>query len=173
MKSLIFKMVIMFFIGMGILNYMLYLKTGKSPLSEIDFSMPSLSTVKNSIPDIDLPDIDLPTLSSDKNGAPLTVYKWVDKDGVINYSQADPKISSAEIMVVHPDTNLIQAGPVGAPEEPKPQTQRSAATAPKTPLALPTPNNVKQLMEEAKNVQTLMDERTKTLEQALEEARSQ
>lgn len=170
MKWLMVKMVMMLAIGFGILNYALYLKTGKSPLADMDWSMPKftvpdMATLKDAIPDVDLPS--MPGIGENTEGKPIEVYKWVDADGVINYSQTKPESSvSAEVMMVDPQTNVVQADKLPEPEPEKPVAEAKPAPAPSLPdmSLLPTPDRVKQLMDDAKGIQTQMDDRAKMLE---------
>lgn len=174
MKWLMVKMVMMLAIGFGILNYAMYIKTGKSPLAEMDWSMPSFSvpdmaTLKDAMPDVSLPS--MPSLGENGEGKPIEVYKWVDADGVINYSQKKPEDSvAAETMMIDPETNVVQADklPEPMPEAPVAET-KPAPSLPEMSL-LPTPERVKQLMDDAKGIQAKMDDRTKMLESAVQGA---
>ena len=171
MKWLMVKMVMMLVIGFGILNYAMYIKTGKSPLADINWSLPSFSvpdmaTVKNAMPDMNLPS--MPSLGGSGEGKPIEVYKWVDADGVINYSQTKPEGSvAAETMMIDPETNVVQADKLPEPEPEAPVVEAKPAPSLPDMSLLPTPDRVKQLMDDAKGIQAKMDDRTKMLESAV------
>ena len=167
MKKLIIKMAMMLFIGLGILNYLFYLKTGKNPLANIDFSLPSMDSMSVDKIKSALPDVKIPSLG-DKEGSPTTVYKWTDGQGVTHYTQEEPTTQPAKALTVDPNTNIIQADIPTQPEPKAAQVKAESdyAPAPKPVLTLPTPSNTKQLIEDAKNVQTLMNERAANIEAA-------
>lgn len=171
MKWLLVKLVMMAVVMAGLLNYALYLKTGKSPLANIDWSMPKLKVPDVAIPDVSLPNMSLPDFGGNNEGEIATVYKWVDADGVINYSQTKPEgVNQFDTMEVDPNTNLVQGEPIPEPEpEPKikPKEEKPAVALPDMNL-LPTPDRVQQLMQDAQNIQTQMNDRTRQLEQAIQ-----
>ncbi|HEY7772234.1 MAG TPA: hypothetical protein VIC26_03575 [Marinagarivorans sp.] len=174
MKWLVIKLVMLLVVGVGILNYALYLKTGQSPLADIDWSLPSFS-----VPDVAslkqaMPDIEMPSFARDGGeSGPIAVYKWVGDDGVINYSQSHPGDAvAAEVMIVDPEANVVQADKL---PEPEPEVQPAAPKAQPSPALpsmslAPTPDRVKKLMDDAKGIQAKMDERAKTLEDMLDSA---
>lgn len=105
-----------------------------------------------------------------------TVYRWRDQNGVWQFSDTAPdNVSAEEIQVdTHSNSDI-------APPAPKP------LTVPPTPPASGqaifigennegkrevdtsmTPDNIKQLLEDANNVQSVMDERNTQIEKALQ-----
>lgn len=150
--KLVLKVMVMVAVMVGVSNYVLYLMTGKSPFS------------KDDIPTIATPNLQniVPALPAGKD----TVYKWTDADGAIHYSSEPPPEShqaSAEKMEVDPNTNLIQGIKV---PEPTPETAVSAAPPPQ----LHSPHSIQgaqKLIEDAKNVQNLLDERFKKQQAAM------
>lgn len=105
MKTLIVKCVMMVIIVIGLVHYALYLKTGQLP-----WQSPMLGNlVTETLPAI--------SLESVKPGSDKTrVYKWVDEQGVVNYSQEPPPDqANTEMLEIDPDVNLIQGTPVTAP----------------------------------------------------------
>lgn len=117
MRWLILKTVLMLGVMAGGVNYLIYQITGKSLFDNMQLSLPSLdlSHLKQSIADIDMPEVKLPQLNDDREKA-VSVYKWVDENGVINYTQTLPKGVKGETVTVFPNANLIQANPPPTPE---------------------------------------------------------
>lgn len=167
MKWLLVKLVMMAVVMVGLLNYALYLKTGQSPLANIDWSMPKIK-----VPDVSLPDVKMPDFGGDTEGEIATVYKWVDDDGVINYSQTKPPgVNQFDTMEVDPNTNLVQGEPLPEPEpelEKEPKEEKPPVAALPDMNLLPTPDRVQKLMQDAQNIQTQMNDRTRQLEQAIQ-----
>lgn len=100
------------------------------------------------------------------------VYKWQDKDGAWHFSnQPPPKGVASKVVTYRSDSNLTQAPK--APAEPAP-TGPAAQPATTTPppadsnlplLPITDPERVKQLIDDAKNVQQLLDNRQQQIEQ--------
>ena len=88
------------------------------------------------------------------------VYKWQDAAGEWHFSnQPPPPGISHKVTIYRSDTNITQAPP--APE-PKPAPAANTGAIPQTAaplLPITDPERVKQLIEDAKNVQGLMDKR--------------
>ncbi|WNO10357.1 DUF4124 domain-containing protein [Teredinibacter sp. KSP-S5-2] len=151
MKKLIFKVVVMVAVMVGISNYMLYLITGKSPFSASNFKVPDVSSVSSEIK------------KANPMGNKETAYKWTDENGVVHYSSEPPPEQIAEKMEVNPDTNLVQGLRKEEEEVPGPQS------APAPGLNLPdgsiyNPENIKKLVDDAKEIQNMMNERNKQME---------
>lgn len=105
MKAVIVKCLMMLVIIVGLVHYALYLKTGQLP-----WQSPMLNNVlSESLPAL--------PLESVKRGSGKTqVYKWVDEQGVLNYSQEPPPATvTSEVLEVDPNVNLIQGTPPSAP----------------------------------------------------------
>ena len=163
MAKLITKMLLMVGVVFGISNYFLYLSTGKTPFSKASLSLPSLADGKSKLD------------SLSKSGKKLVkgdiqkAYKWTDSEGVVHYSSEAPAPEQAvEILHVNPNTNLIR----GARPAPKDNTE--STPTPTNDTVLPqgqvyNPKNVKKLIDDAKNVQKLMDQRYQQTEQALKD----
>ena len=102
--------------------------------------------------------------SSDPNAGKTKVYKWRDSSG--NWHLSDQPIAAAggrdEVLHVDPDANLIEGSPGSAPEV----EQSRAAGVPNTvPLPLTvSPHQAGKLLDDAKAVQDLMDNRAKQLD---------
>jgi len=92
------------------------------------------------------------------------VYKWKDKAGEWHFSNHPPPEGVASsVKVYRSDVNITQA-PKAAP---KPTDQPSAATPDTAVPLLPItdPARVKQLFDDAKNVQNLVNDRKQAIDQ--------
>ncbi len=160
LKGLIFKMIAMVIVMVGISNYMLYIMTGRSPFD--GFKLPSVSdAIPNSIDDIK------PSL-----GGKQTVYKWVDENGVTQYSSEPPPNQATTSLELDPETNIIQS--VEVPSDEGDDSTLSNKNNETPQLALPegpvySPDNIKKLIDDAKNVQKTLDERYQKQEEMLKE----
>ena len=180
MKWFLVKTMLMAVAAFGLINYAVYFKTGQSLLGQMGVHSPSdaWATVRvmvaNHIPSaasLKLPDIQLPTMPSlggneSRPTAPITVYKWVDKSGVINYSQIKPNNVVVQEMTVYPETNVVQADALVTPAA-KPRPVASVPAAQPDELLIPTPQKMQQLMLDAKNVQQQMNAHNQTLEDVI------
>ncbi|WP_370979000.1 DUF4124 domain-containing protein [Agaribacterium sp. ZY112] len=152
MKGLIFKVVVMLLITIGISNYILYIKTGKSP-----FNSELITNVLNSS-EFELPSTkSLPKMSKQK------AYKWIDKDGTTHYSSEAPTENvEATVLEVDPQQNIIQSVEVAVKEETPASPQAQTA-----PIANPyNPETIHKLMNDAKGVQEKLNSRYEALEKA-------
>lgn len=149
MGKLIFKVVVMLLIMIGAANYGVYIMTGKSPFA--DFSW---SKVKISAPDVGS------VLPAGKE----KVYKW-EKDGVIVYSSEPPPESQASEMIeVDPNVNIVQATKI---EEPKAEQPDNTVGMPQGPIY--SPDQVKKIIDDAREVKDMMDERAAEQDKILKE----
>ncbi|HEC20096.1 MAG TPA: DUF4124 domain-containing protein [Gammaproteobacteria bacterium] len=107
----------------------------------------------------------LPTTAGNKENETV-VYKWKDTSGEWHFSnQPPPEGTASSVKIYRSDTNVTQA-PASTSPPSIPATQ--TPPIPQTPaplLPITDPQRVKQLVEDAKNVQGLMDKRQQTLEQ--------
>lgn len=160
MKGLIFKMIAMVVVMVGMSNYVLYIMTGRSPFD--GFKLPSVSdAIPSSIDDI------TPSI-----GGKQTVYKWVDENGVTQYSSEPPPDQASTSLELDPNTNVIQA--IEMPEDESSSSASSKQNNETPQLALPegpvySPDNIKKLIDDAKNVQKTLDERYQKQEEMLKE----
>ena len=145
-------MLAMTFLFVGISNYILYMQTGKLPFDIGNLKAPSLASLNPA---------NLNPLRSDK----ATVYKWVDENGVTQFSTEPPPNQDQNTEVLEldaKDMNTMQA--VEIPDRDSNSSATALNNLPTNPLQVP--GAVKQLVDDAKNVQNLMDERYKNLEDA-------
>jgi hypothetical protein len=129
-------------------------KDGKPLLSWSELKMPALLSFN--LPQ--MPDIVL--LGKEEPRAPhqpLKVYRWQGEDGDIQFSNEPPAPGVAFTVVeVNPDANLIQAPPADN------NTGGAKTEAPSSPFPSPltvSPGQALQLIEDARSVQKLSDER--------------
>ncbi len=144
MKKLIFKCIVMLVVFMGVSQYFVYIMTGKSPLDS--FKTPNLS----------LDSFSSPSLDSVTSGGKQTVYKWVDTNGVTQYSAEPPADQVADTLEVDPNTNLVQG--LRMEDEEEESTEKKAPEV-NIPQNIYSPGAVKKLIDDAKNVSTVLNER--------------
>jgi len=106
----------------------------------------------------------LPSLDEDE----ITIYKWQDDSGEWHFSNHPPAAGiTSSVNVYRSDVNITQAPP-STPVDSKPeQPDEKASDIPKTAaplLPITDPERVKQLIEDAKNVQDLVNNRQQTLD---------
>lgn len=103
----------------------------------------------------------LTNVTTDKQ---VKVYKWVDENGVTQFSQTPPRLGGeAESLTLKPDTNIMQA--YRAPkQEPK------QASGPKIFKTNPyTPGGMKDMMNETARVTQQMNQRQQEQNTLLEQ----
>lgn len=162
MGKLIFKMLLMVGIILGMSNYTMYIMTGKSPFS--NFSLPTLSSFKFKKPNLDISNPFDESLNSGSNHA----YKWTDIHGTVHYSsEPPPGIDSKEKLAeatakntlqkinVDPNTNLVQGETATKAKE----AQTEKGIQQETASNAYAPGGAKKLMEDAKNIEKLLNDR--------------
>ena len=126
------------------------MQTGKLPFDFTNIKAPSLSSLSPS--------------NLNPLGQKATVYKWVDENGVTQFSTEPPPEANQQAEVLEldaRDVNTMQAVEIPAKDT---GSGGGPINLPTNPLEIP--NSVKQLVEDAKNVQNLMDERYQNIEDA-------
>lgn len=135
-------------------------------------AMMSLDNLK--LPDFSLPD--LPDIPSGKSLSPTSgsgediFYKWYDAQGNVQFT-TEPPAEGVEYTIkgYDPDANVIQA--VKAPAEPdsgvNSDTQSKTQLKPGDIDNPYDPENIKKLMDDAKNIQNILNQRIKDQESAL------
>jgi hypothetical protein len=101
----------------------------------------------------------------DKPANTEQVYKWQDASGEWHFSnQPPPEGVASSVKIYRTDANITQA--VETPPEPASEPAATAdipqGAAPLLPIT--DPERVQQLVEDAKNVQKLMDQRVKDID---------
>ncbi len=170
MMRLVLKMIMMSVIMVGLASYAGYLMTGQLPFS-LDslsgFSKPDLSKTIDSV----TPDIVTPSKLQ-------RAYKWQDADGVWHYTNTPPPEGiAAKEMKINPNTNVIAGTKIPpevleepAEEQPKSKiigkSKKDKEDEVKNPYS---PEGIKDLMEQARGVQEMMNERAEAQEKAFEQ----
>lgn len=155
MKKLITKAILVVVIALGASNYMLYIMTGKTPFDSNDMKIPDLSL---SSPKLDK----INPLSGSS-----TVYKWVDENGVTQYSsEPPPENVQRKVLEIDPNVNVVQGLRIEE-EEPQEIAQTQNNVIPQGQVY--NPQAIKKLMDDAKNVQKKLNERYKEQEKALQD----
>ena len=150
MKKMIFKACLMVGIVIGISNYMMYIMTGQTPLSQLNTPDLSISSGLNEIKE---------------KVSPTKVYKWVDENGVTQYSSEPPPNLDlkAQTLEIHDDVNVIQ-GLVAEGEEESVEEENPQVALPQGPMSVYSPEAVQKLVNDAQDVQKILSERYENLE---------
>jgi hypothetical protein len=96
-------------------------------------------------------------------------YKWQDDDGTWHYSDKPPAEKNIETVTVNTNTNLIQGLRVVKKNEQPIIEKNLQPKVENSPMALPMTvpiEKISQILEDANNIQQLMDNRNKKIEQA-------
>jgi len=97
------------------------------------------------------------------------VYRWQAADGSWRFSDKPPQgvgpQGGVETIFLDPNTNIIE----GLPSEPAAEASAEAGAANENPGFIPLPMTVspvqaQKMMDDARNIQTLMDERSQALD---------
>jgi sporulation protein YlmC with PRC-barrel domain len=121
------------------------------------------------------PFMEAPWQSSDSsNSAPSinsnqSFYKWQDEDGTWHYSDQPQVGKNIETVTVNINTNLIQGLRIEKKEEKviEKEVKKPEPESPSIPLPMTVPmEKVSKMLEDASNMQQVMDNRNKQIEQA-------
>ncbi len=105
----------------------------------------------------------IPTLLEATSKGEIQVYRWQDKNGHWHLSDQPPAGEPFDTVNVDPNTNLIQ-GVSSEPDAQDEDPQKSVSAPIPSPLTI-SPGKVQKLIEDAKNVQELANERERQLQQ--------
>jgi len=99
-----------------------------------------------------------------------TVYKWQDADGEWHFSNTPPPEGIAsQVQTYRADTNVIQAPQPQKPATATPPPNNAPPTEPDTGIpGLPSPDKVKKLMDDARAVQDLSNNRMDVLNRQID-----
>ena len=86
----------------------------------------------------------------------VTVYKWVDENGIQHFGGTPPAGVVAERKHLKPSLNIMQAKKIPEKEEAGDASVKKDDGILKNPY---NPENMKQIINDAKNVQKLLDQR--------------
>jgi hypothetical protein len=123
-------------------------------------------------PSLSLPKMpNVPSLGSDndKNTPSVTtVYKWQDENGEWHFSnQPPPEGVARKVITYRSDANVIQA-PKDSPQPAKPSSEPETSASPLLPFT--DPGKVKKLIDDAKNIENLLQDRQEQMDKRLEGA---
>ena len=120
------------------------------------------------------PDLSIPELPKAATGRREDlIYRWVDDSGIVHFTNTPPPAGVAyTVKGYDPDANLIQSVRPTAPTEPEP-VRPVQAPSEKQPASLKDIGNpysiekVEKLMEDAKNIQHVLEDRAKRQDQLI------
>ena len=162
----------------GVGSYSSYLLTGLWPWQTIN--LPSISDLSASGEALlDQVEQITPDLTVPASDSTTTVYKWRDKEGVWHYSNTEPpQHSNAETLHLETNVNVLPASETPATTSDSSQMIKTPATAAKSDQK-PTEDNsqpslyssegIQKLMQDARNVQELMNNRAAEQQQAIDQ----
>ena len=159
MLRILFKIFAVAFVVAGASGYAAYLKTGRLPWQGLSWSPPQVKIGKPAVP---LPGSDA--------GDDRPIYKWRDEDGGWVYSNSKPPDGvEFDIVAVDPQANIMKPVTTSEPEQTAaPQAlaanehgDKDASQNPAEQPALYSPEGVKKLMDDAKNVQNVINEQAR------------
>ena len=85
----------------------------------------------------------------------VQVYKWRDKDGVMQFSSEPPSDThDVEQIVLHPDSNVVQSVTVNEKETLQPVAKAENLVA--TPYSI---NGMKKVVDDAKGIEEMLQQR--------------
>jgi len=163
------KVLVVVAVVVGAVNYVLYLKTGRTV---VDADLPGRLALP-ALPDVAAPLKDLTrTLSRSETqatGAVTRVYKWRDASGQTHYSKSPPPADTpTEILKVDTGTNVLPALSQGPTPRPARDTSPAAPEPSRTDFY--APEKVRELIDEAREVQGALDQRFAQQKQIIEQA---
>ncbi len=111
-------------------------------------------TFSGAVDNVDIPGVD----------SSVTVYRWQDADGQWHYSQEAPEGINSDALSIDPKTNLVTLPPL-AKEPPVPDAASDTDESAPAPVTGPLPDieATRQLIEDAKGLQDVVDARDKKL----------
>ncbi|MEM1262910.1 MAG: DUF4124 domain-containing protein [Pseudomonadota bacterium] len=98
----------------------------------------------------------------------VEIYRWQDENGQWHFSEEPPAGIAAETMTIDPDTNMISlpALPEPLPAETAPDSGDAAAIQTQPPEGIPSAEDTRQLMEDVRNLQNVVNERDQQIRDA-------
>lgn len=157
-----------FVLVLGLAGLFVLKKPDGQPWLSADDFIPDTRSITNSVKEA-IPDQLIG--GSESSGDKVAVYKWKDAEGNWQFSDKAPAGISAEQVLVGTDVNRDLA-PLPPPQRTNTQQQASSGKAiliKDSGILSPTtiaPDKIETLINDAKNVQNLADERVKQLDAA-------
>ena len=141
--------------------YAKYLMTGQTPdfnLNKSDLAEINLSDITDTISDKveSVKEKAIP----ESNKSEISLYKWRDEKGVIHYTSEKPtsEVKKLETIKIDNQTNVMPAVSDAERGESPSSVQTTQQSTPLIPENLYSPEGVKQLIDQAKDVQNLVNE---------------
>lgn len=159
MLKFLFKISLVVLILFGLGNYANYLITGKAP--DISINKPTLPSINISKLTDSLSDKFKSNNEEEQNAVKNTyLYKWRDAKGVIHYTSEKPsgEIENLESIKLSNKTNIVPAVSESEAIHENATQQLPKSTSTDFPSNIYSPEGVKDLIDQAKDVQNLMNE---------------
>ncbi len=155
MLKFLFKLILVILILFGLSSYTNYLLTGKTP--DIAINKPTLPDIEISKLTDTLSD-KFNIIEEKKPAANTYLYKWRDTKGVIHYTSKKPpeNIQDFESIKLSNNTNVVPAVSDNEVIHEK-QTQQQAPSE-NLSTNIYSPEGIKKLFDQAKDVQNLMND---------------
>lgn len=138
MMRLIFKALVVVFLAMGIGNYVVYLNTGKLPLSDLKekLSLESLSfSTKQFFEGTKKATTDAvgEHISGGGSSTATKIYKWTDENGVVHYGERPAGTGAQELSVDDSNLSIVPAAETDAARD-LPKAHTTTVDEAKTPI---------------------------------------
>jgi hypothetical protein len=108
------------------------------------------------------------SLGDSKPSEPTTIYKWQDEQGVWHYSDKPNAFGDSQMVELDPNKITVMAAEDTSILNNLNTKPKNEPMNPAIGLTTIKPGEVKQLVEDAKNIQQLMDNRQKQLEEQID-----
>jgi len=105
------------------------------------------------------------SIISGKKNQPTKVYKWQDSEGTWHYAESPNETGTSEEIWVDPNTNVVEAIKVPKKNTGVEEKSKSSDFNIPSPTTI-GPNKIKQLVNDANNIQELIDKRAEHIEQS-------
>lgn len=160
---LIIKTLLALLVIAAIAPFTLPLKNGEPLLKWSELNLPKLPGLP-AMPDFSSGD------TQEAPSRPVTTYKWQDAEGNWHLGDTPPPNTPYKTITVDPNTNLIQAttpAPAAQPTTPEPDNKRPALPD-YSPAMAYDPEKVSEVMDKARNVENLIQQRQEQQNKLLE-----
>ena len=155
-----------FLLVLGIAGLFFIKKPDGTPWLSLDDFIPDARSIKNTLDDA-MPE----QIIGGGESESVAVYKWRDSNGTWQYSDRPPKGLEAEQIFVSSNANRdLSPAPLPTIDPEPAENKNGRAVFIKDSSLSPTtiaPDKIATLIEDAKNIQNLVDERQKILDASL------
>ncbi len=147
-------------------------KQGASLMSFSDLKMPNLSTpeipasIKSAVSEMRSDGTKSEETGNSQGGSAIKIHKWKDEKGVWHFSSVDnsEKWEKSKVIVVNPGQNTFTAT---QPKKPEKEVARTNDIETVTPNILLPLTHGKATMDQAKQLQQLLEQRAKLQQQMM------